>query len=344
MRATIPRVSAASRRYPRAAVPIRDQAETRPRLAVRCDGSAEKGAGHVARCIPLARAFSRRGWSVTFVGRYGDLAAWLLDRAGQPTKPPEAGPCGVTPERWEAAIVDSYDVASHEVCELAGRLPVATLAEARRCEELGVLIDYHLDRIGERPGPRLLPGPAYAPLDPAFAGAGRAGAEIRAVLITVGGSQPALTHLPGLRAMARDAFPDAQQLVPRAARDGEMVALSEVVPGVDAAVTAAGVTAYELACAGVPYVAVGIAANQRRVLEGLRSAGLAPCVDLDAGESLDAVGMALERLRDPAARRSLSELGRTTFDGHGAERAMSGLLERWAVGAGDSSIIAAPCP
>lgn len=314
------------------------------RLAVRCDGGPGIGAGHVARCLPLADAFARRGWSVVFVGRFEGLAAWLIDRAGRETTPPVDGlACGVKPADWTAAIVDSYALATAELCELAGQLPIATLGEAVRCEEAGVVIDYHLDLIGRPAEARLLPGPSYAPLDPAFAGAGRAGENVETVLVTVGGSEQALTHVESLQRMVEQAFPDAEQLVPRGdGADTRPSRLVDLVGDVDLAVTAAGLTAYELACAGVPLVAVAIVANQRRVADGLRRSRLADCIDVYTGDPLEAAGPALERLRDRRRRQAQREIGRRIFDGHGADRAALELLERWTTAARSAATIRSP--
>ena len=300
---------------------------------MRCDGGAEIGAGHVARCLPLAGAFRARGWATTFVGRYDGLAAWLLDSAGHEALPGEPGsPCGLVPGRFEAALVDSYELPSAEVCELAAGLPIATLGEAARCEQAGVLLDYHVDRRGDAPESRLLPGPRYAPLDPDLAGAGRAADPVASVLITVGGSDRAREHLPALRAAVSESFPDAVQVVPQAgAGQAGRVRLSELLGQVDLAVSAAGLTAYELACAGIPMVIIAIVGNQRRVLSGMRAAGLGISIDLDGGESLDSVRHALDRLLDPVLRREQADLGRSIFDGRGAERAVDALLERWDV-------------
>ena len=87
-----------------------------------------------------------------FVGRFEGLAAWLIERAGRETTPPiDSVACGLEPADWTAAIVDSYALDTAELCELAEELPIATLGEARRCEEAGVVIDYHLDLIGRPP-------------------------------------------------------------------------------------------------------------------------------------------------------------------------------------------------
>lgn len=318
---------------PLLAVPVSEANHAGPALALRCDGSAQVGAGHVGRCLPLAQAFAERGWKTTFVGRYDGLASWLLGRANERAELPDPeAPCGLQPERWDAAIVDSYGLQATELCDLAERIPIATLGEAMRCDRAGIVIDYHLDRIGEQPEKRLLPGPAYAPLDPAFAGAGRAGDDVNAVLVTVGGSEQALKYVPALVAAVKQTFPAADTIVPvpgHGSAAAEPTRLVELVGSADLAVSAAGLTAYELACAGLPQVSVAMFANQRRVAAGIRRSGLAPSVDLVAGEGLASIFAAVARLSDRRVRRKLSERGRVIFDGRSACRAAEGLLARW---------------
>src|ERR1700736_599185 len=90
---------------------------TARRVAFRCDGDAEIGAGHVGRCLPLAGAFAELDWDVGFVGEYEGLARWLIDRAGVPTQPPDPGlPCGLDAADLDAAIVDSYAIGSSAIC------------------------------------------------------------------------------------------------------------------------------------------------------------------------------------------------------------------------------------
>lgn len=309
-------------------------------VAFRCDGGEQIGAGHVARCLPLAAAFVQLGWKVAFVGAYDGLARWLLDRAGMVVRAPDPdAPCGVDAGEHEAAVVDSYLIAPAAICELAKAMPVVTLAEANRCPTAGILVDYHLDR-PQRADRDLLSGPSFAPLDPAFAGAGRAGEGVRRVLVTLGGSRAASELLEEISSFASLAFPDAEIVlagssrppgVPRAVALPPPSALVDVVPTIDVAVTAAGLTAYELACAGVPQLAVAIAANQRRVVSGLRTRGLALCLDLTEGDSLADLRQALERLQDAERRRLLAERGMSVFDGRGAQRAASALVRRFAL-------------
>lgn len=253
-------------------------------LAIRCDGDGAVGAGHVARCLPLARAFAERGWDVRFSGSYSGLPARMIegfDRGGL--------------DCADAVVVDSYER------QALPDVPLATLAEAVRYEG-AVWIDYHLDRLGDEPTATELPGPRFAPVDPRFAGAGRARDPIERILVTVGASAAAQAVLP--------------QLVERAAELGEPVVadgttpLLEMVGEVDAAICGGGMTAYELASAGLPLVLVQLAGNQRRVVDGMLRAGVAG-TELRSGPNLR--GMEL-------------------FDGRGAARAAEALQARWSLG------------
>jgi UDP-2,4-diacetamido-2,4,6-trideoxy-beta-L-altropyranose hydrolase len=312
----------------------------RGRIVFRCDGNEQIGAGHVARCVPLAQAFVQLGWRVGFVGAYEGLASWLLARAGMTVQPPDLqAPCGIAIGECDAAVLDSYLIAPAAICDLARMLPLVTIAEANRCPGHGILLDYHLDT-SEPPDAHLLAGPSFAPLDPSFAGAGRAGREVRRVLVTVGGSRPARELLARIVPVVSSVFPEADMVVAGGAhmKTGGMSAgrviklpspstLVDAVSDIDVAVTAAGLTAYEMACAGIPQVAIAIFANQRRVVSGLRESGLAPCLDLTGGDSLADLQEALEPLRDAGLRERLAEHGRNAFDGQGARRAARALTE-----------------
>lgn len=318
------------------------------RVIFRCDGNERIGAGHVARCVPLATAFARLGWEAGFVGCYEGLAGWLLDRAGVVARLPDPhAPCGIAMEECALAIVDSYEIEPAAICELARALPLVTLAEANRCPTAGVLLDYHLNR-AERESARLLGGSSFAPLDPAFARAGRAGEEVRAVLVTAGGSLAGRELLPEVARMVNAAFPEADIVLPAGTKSETLEAnssrmvempspssLVDVVGTIDLAVTAAGLTAYEMACAGIPQVAIAVVANQRCVVRGLRESGLAPCLDLTGGDSLRDLPRALEVLRDARLRRRFAERGMKAFDGSGAQRAAIALTRLFDVGGMD---------
>jgi spore coat polysaccharide biosynthesis predicted glycosyltransferase SpsG len=309
---------------------------SRGSIAFRCDGDEQTGAGHVARCVSLAAAFARLDWEVCLVGAYNGLAAWLVARTGMHVLAPSPeAPCGIAVDACDVAVVDSYLIDPAEICQLAATLPVVTLAEANRCCALGILLDYHLDRTRQS-STRLLAGPSFAPLDPAFAGAGCTGDEVRRVLVTLGGSLAARELLAQVVPMVRSVFSSAEVIVAHHAHgaiEPDVIALPgpsdlvDAVSDVDLVVTAAGLTAYEMACAGVPQVAIAIVANQRRAARGLQNSGLAPCLDLTRGDSLTDLPRVLDPLRNAGLRRRLGKRGRATFDGQGARRAATTLTE-----------------
>ena len=304
----------------------------RPRpLAVRCDGDEHAGAGHVARCLPLAAALRHHGWEPVFVGRYTGLARWLVERSGMNTRAPEEdGVLGV--DGCDAAVVDLYGVAERDLCALAERLPVATPGEACRCPAAGIRIDYHLDRDGERPTARDLPGPAFAPLDPGLPAKRRPpDRDVGTALVATGGSSAARRIAGEAIAALRAVFPSVHVIAGSGIAAGGDVeelpfpgTLGAAIARADVAVSGAGLTAYELACAGVPAVLVGLADNQRRVLAGSQQAGTA--VVAAPGEPLAA---AIARLGDAAVRARIAHHGMARFDGAGAARSAALLDHLW---------------
>jgi spore coat polysaccharide biosynthesis predicted glycosyltransferase SpsG len=311
------------------------------RLAVRCDGDDVVGAGHVARCLPLAAAFAERGWEPVFVGAYAGLAAWLLGRSSLPSAEPSPGRCGLGDDEWAAAVVDSYTIAPDDLCAAAALRPIATIGEARRCPTAGVVVDYHVDApapgLAGLPSVRVIAGPEYAPLDPNLIAARRPRPEVERVLVTVGGTEGARHVLRTVSELVARRFPDATLLVPpgaegvpRAEALRGPVALVDVLADIDVAVSAAGVTAYELACAGVPAMVMALVENQRRVARACDAAGIAVGIDGLASDAEAAVQRGLERLADPDVRASLSTAGPLMFDGLGACRAAQEIERRWA--------------
>ncbi len=159
---------------------------------------------------------------------------------------------------------------------------------------------------------------------------------MRGALVTVGASRAARGLAAPAVSALRAAFPGTPVWVASGAavpaQDGVATlpypgSLLDVVGAVDVAVSAAGLTAYELACAGVPAVLVGAAANQRRVLDGFRAARAA--LTVEAGNDAGALASAVARLREPELRAALSAAGRELVDGRGAARAAAALEERW---------------
>jgi len=246
-------------------------------------------------------------------------------------------PAGLSPTDYDAAILDSYELSEHTICQLARALPIATLAEAPRCRERGVWVDYHLDRLGDEPSSRLLPGPAYAPLDPRFVAARRRRPTVDRALVTIGGGTAGHDIVGPAIAALRAVFPNAAVICAspglpnghQLTRVSRSQRLWDVLEHVDLAVSSAGLTAYELACAGVPAVLVPVVDNQRRVAAACVASGTALAVDSHGAELRTQLHTTLETLRLASAREAMAQRGMRLFDGDGARRTAQALLRRW---------------
>jgi spore coat polysaccharide biosynthesis predicted glycosyltransferase SpsG/RimJ/RimL family protein N-acetyltransferase len=307
------------------------------RVAFRCDGDDRLGAGHVARCLRLAAALERRGAECQLVGRHQGAAEELVTAAGIASRPPEKGtPAGCPPDA-DALVVDSYELAHAEIEEAAARRPVAAVIDGDVTPAGVIVLSYHLDaaeRLLEVSG---LLGPDYAPLDPRHAASRRRRGN-RRVLVTVGGGEAGGAALTAV--LEQLAFLDEEHELfvtardrPRGAPEGvgwgwERGGLSGRMAWADLAVSGAGSTPYELACAGVPALLVVVADNQLQVAEGLGRAGIAVWLDARAGLDRAEVGQSWSEvlLRAP----EFATTGPATIDGYGAFRAADGLRAAFA--------------
>ena len=271
-------------------------------VVFRCDGGGRIGAGHVARSLQLALAFRGGGDQVLFAGEYDGLAAALLARA-------RVEVTHELPADADAVVVDSYEVERPRVEAFAARVPVAVLNDGGEPPAGAVTLDYHPDARGAE-----LAGPAYAPVAPACIGARRERGFERALVSVGGGDAGGALREAAAAALWRHGL---EVFAPPGSPG-----LEEQLRAADVAVSAAGVTAYELACAGVPAALVPVAANQRRVASSLAASGLAV--------SGRGVGELVNQLADGRVRALLAAAGPAAVDGYGAFRARDGLRAAFA--------------
>lgn len=193
----------------------------------------------------------------------------------------------------------------------------------------------------------LLVGPSFAPIGSRFRNSARAtSSRVGRILVTTGSTNPGCA-LERFTCACREAMPEAalDVVVGEAADFDTRIAggeerlsvhrgvndLAPLMSRADIAVSAAGSTLYELACAGVPAVAVPIVENQARNAVGFSSAGCGSAVGLNwsIAELAKAVALVNDRegLRDRMSRR-----GRLLVDGRGAKRIAGRLLLSQSVG------------
>ena len=307
-------------------------------IAFRCDGNDAVGAGHVARCLQIARAFRDAGRTVVFVGEYEGTSASLVAAAGVEVRAP-AGPGLGIPSGAGAAVVDSYELSWPEMEELAGSIPVAFIADGNDAPSVTAVVSYHLDaerRVRVPRGTVAILGPAYAPVSRECADARRGRERFQHALVALGGGGHG-GHAVELVAEELLRHDDVEVFVagrgaalpqhPRLRHEFVAGGLSERIAWADVAVCGAGSTPYELACAGVPALLLVLADNQESVGRAFAEAGAAISLDARGGLDRSALRAAVERLRDPEERRRLARAGQRLVDGRGAERTRDALLE-----------------
>ncbi len=328
------------------------------RVVIRCDFGSRRGMGHLARCRVLADALSATGLEPLFAigpeGRPERLADFPYAVAGSP-----AGSGSARHADWLAGLVAEAAV-RWLVVDMRDDLPPALLQEIRsRGVAVLVLDDPGERRLAADlavypPVPQLdswswagfdgelLRGWDWVLVDPRFAGAAGGQGKVRErprLLLTMGGSDPAQMTERALAAL--QPLQDRLQLVlvrgpafgarPQldAAVDGwqgdlELVRggdLARLAAGADLALAAFGVTAYELAAAGLPALYLGLSEDHCAACEALVEAGMAEC--LGVADQVPAARMTrhVARLLDDAdRRRRMAAAGPRFVDGRGAWR------------------------
>ena len=351
-------------------------AEVRTAL-LRADAGARTGSGHVVRCLTLASALADRGVRCTFATRGGESS--LADRiagAGHglipldlPEPEPAPGPWSAEEQRadldavragaagsFDLVVVDHYRLDAdweRAARDLAARVVVVDDLDDRH-RDADVLVDHNwygpgADRryTGRVPaGCRLLLGPRYALLQPAYAEARRTRREPacppRRVLVSFGGTDPTgetekvLTALqePDLAALEVDVVVGTPRLVTdrlRALVDSrpgtrlhvQLPTLAPLLARADLALGAGGSATWERICLGTPALVTAPREDQAGVTRALAAAGLTTFAGLAADTTVRHYAALLrERLTAPRV------VPPPLVDGLGAQRVAEALVPR----------------
>ena len=345
-------------------------------VVIRCDASAEGGIGHLVRALSVADAARAAGHTVVMAGSIdAPLAQRLLAEAGlEVTEAAEDLEVLAAEQGASVVHVDDYTIGTEarDQVHAAGAL-LSSMEDGsfgRRPADVVVDSTIRAERSGrpEDGSGTVLQGIAYAPMR----------AEVRAarsrradedhdvrrgarVLIVMGGTDA--TGAAGTLAAvcaAADGVAHVSVIAPEHSWDavraeaGEAVellgpspAFLEHASAADLVVSAAGTTAWELACIGVPSLLVAVVENQRAGYEAAlaeriaRGLGTLEQVRADPSAATAEVERAVADLR---ARRTWAPVGREKVDGHGAERIVAAWDEALGrrVGDGDAPVTARP--
>jgi UDP-2,4-diacetamido-2,4,6-trideoxy-beta-L-altropyranose hydrolase len=315
------------------------------RILFVCAAGPSVGGGHVMRSLTLAKALEQKGVACAFLA--SPEVVKVLDAFAPDMARAQAD------DGFDALVFDSYALTTDDhravakgrptlvIDDLADRPLAADLVldsgPARKAEDYADLVPSTA---------RLLLGPAYAPVRPAFAALREAAlarrAErppVRRILVSLG-----LTDVGGvtgqivdmLRPIAGEAMldvvlgggaPSLPGLWALAADDPRLTLhvdtqhMPELVFDADLAIGAGGSTTWERCVLALPALTLILADNQVASARALEAAGATPCLAIDAPDFDAAFTHAVQDLLASADRRAaLSTASAAVCDGQGADR------------------------
>jgi UDP-2,4-diacetamido-2,4,6-trideoxy-beta-L-altropyranose hydrolase len=334
-----------------------------PRILFVADAGPAVGGGHVMRSLALARALAERGGACSFLA--APAAAAVLEAFGpdapripSPTTEPDALEAAAASAQFDAVAFDHYGLAENHHRRISGGRPTLVmddLADRPLAADLVLDAGPHrraLDYDALLPaGARLLLGPTYAPLRPAFAALrpqalARRGGPVERILVSLG-----LTDVNGVTRRVLDrlrprlgdvqvdvvlggtapSLPALKRLArhdPRLGVHVDVSDMADLTARADLAVGAAGSSTWERCVLGLPSLSLVLAENQRAAAAAMADSEAALAVDAGAEDFAASFDRALVRLlTDAALRLRLSTNSAAICDGLGAGRAADAFLQ-----------------
>ena len=293
------------------------EAGKKAEIAIRADGNADIGVGHLMRCLTIAGQTGERAhvvfWcadeaSVALVRERGYEALALgTDYRDMDSELPRLEALVHKGQKPGMILVDSYFVTEDYLRALGAYGSVYLLEDMPgHIWPVDGVINYNAfarrsryeaayGQSGENsPGTRLCIGASYAPLRPQFTGCDyQVNPQVREVLITTGGGDGEniagriLERLEDrefqIHVVSGPCNPhgawlaDYAQAHPRVTVHQRVEDMAGLMLGCDLAVTAGGTTIYELCALGVPFVCFSYAENQEALTEYAGEQGIGLC-------------------------------------------------------------------
>ena len=338
------------------------------KVAFRVDADSAMGAGHFMRCLSLAHACSAQGGgpvfftSTTVEGLLNRIQAAGFDHVPIEPDSPDLGARAVGV--WASANKRSWFVLDGYQFQGAFQLVVAQSgARLMVIDDYVRLPRYHADMILDQnpgsetrrypvaPACRLLLGPNYALLAPAFMEAKveeRTYPErVRRILITLGAADPVratslvLSTLGSMDMTGIDvtvviggANPHGDEIRQVSESSGfrvlaDVTNMPELMSEADLAITAAGTTSLEACRMGLPAINITLVDNQRDIAAALDDVGAAVSMGWHEDVAETALRDTVLRLvHGRATRERMSAIGRKLVDGRGAARVVDAMLQK----------------
>lgn len=326
-------------------------------VCILTEGGKGIGLGHVMRCLALFHAFKAKGVRPRLFINGDRSVENILDDSVRGAvswlKYPDRIFSSVKSAKiW---IIDSYLMGRTFYKKIASRAenPVYIDDYRRMSYPRGVVVNGSI-YAEKLPYPRTagvtyLLGSQYALLRRDFwcARTKRINAEIKNIMITLGGSDPknmtpkilrflynAFPHL-NKKVIFNKGFNDVSGIMKNSDNKTRLIYqpaaddIKRIMLEADLAISAGGQTLYELARLGVPTIALCTAANQKTNLKGWTKAGFIEYIGWYYQKKLlDKMEGAIKKLAGARARRKRSNVGKALVDGRGALRVAEMLLSR----------------
>lgn len=332
----------------------------------RVDGGANIGLGHIIRCLTLAEGLKERDIQSIFITK--DIDPNVKKKVIGKGHLIEGLPFGIDLEddlrltinlvkqhQPDLVVTDSYEIDQHYLEQLkklnVTLMSIDDLAQLHFCSDIVLnqnigakASDYSTERYT-----KLLLGPQYALLrkeirDRDFAKKTKSVAEN--ILITPGGSDSdnqTLKVVKALKGIKNDIKvtvvmgPNYQyeELLREEigvnnrfflVRDPQDI--FDLMDKTDIAISAGGITCYELACLGIPNIILVLADNQKKTAVGLQD--YSTSINLGWFEDVTEEGIkeAVEDLiKNREKREAMSKKGKELVDGRGVERVVEEILK-----------------
>lgn len=325
-------------------------------------GGAKTGLGHLSRCIAIAEALKKYGVSSAFACKEYPPGIHFIQKYGYEVYPiPRDADQQTDFEETEKIIfdadlvvVDSHSIPTSyfEKLQATGKYIAAIDDEMQRMLPVDAVIgnayatkEKYAASI--RSDTLLLTGPQFLPLRPLFQKLPphSISESLQHVLVTMGGEDPtniALETLQALRGypnpltihlLLGPAFQEERTLhhaistLPHEIHILKNVTdMLTIYRQIDVAITAAGVTLWELMATGVPLIVIPIAENQRHVAHYVQMQHLGIVLGTPDILNLSELPSALEALEKNEVRSFVSRQGQNSVDGQGAARIASAVV------------------
>ena len=315
---------------------------------IRCDGGGRFGYGHVKRMTVLARSLrDREGIGAVFALNGSEDACEPIRRAGFAVVRDQPLDALIDAHAPDLLLCDYREgPARAELAALAARVPLSATIDDGSERRLACDLAYYppvpqafaLDWTASRTTPRI--GWEWTLLGSSHAPAPRKAGGRLSLLVTMGGSDPFGLTLRCARALAlldpvfRARFVIGPGMAERSAVARQVVKLNrnfETIEGADdlgpeiaradLALTAFGVTAYELAAQGTPALYLCLDEDHAASAGAFEAAHMGASLGIAADATDETIARAVSRLlNDAGRRRDMRAAGLMTIDGNGPAR------------------------